>query len=245
MADVEKVNPYRNDDRRKDEQVQSMFDSIAPAYDFMNHAMTGFLDRRWSRKLVGEAVKSAPRDIIDLATGTGDIAFALARRLPESRVTGIDLSAGMLDCARRKAEGSDCSARIDFIQADGLHTGLPDACADVITIAYGVRNYADIAAGYREMYRLLRPDGRVCVLELSTPVAALPRAFYRFYSGKVIPAMGRIFTRDMRAYSYLPESIAAAPQREAMARLMTQAGFRNAAFRCFNFGVVTLYTAVK
>ena len=223
MADVEKVNPYRNDDRRKDEQVQSMFDTIAPAYDFMNHAMTGFLDRRWARKLVDEAVKTEPRDIIDLATGTGDIAFALAARLPGAHVTGLDLSAGMLECARQKAAGVKLGQKIEFIQADGLHTGLPDGCADVITIAYGVRNYADIAAGYREMYRLLRSGGRVCVLELSTPASALPNAFYRFYSGKVIPAMGRLFTRDTRAYSYLPESIAAAPQRDDMTRIMSDA----------------------
>lgn len=244
MADVEKVNPYRNDDRSKDEQVQSMFDAIAPAYDFMNHAMTGFMDRVWARKLVGEAVKGSPREVIDLATGTGDVAFALARKLPSARVTGIDLSAGMLAQARAKA--ADMSGvTIDFIQADGLHTGLPDACADVITIAYGVRNYADIAAGYREMYRLLRPGGRVLVLELSTPTAAVTKAFYRFYSGTVIPAMGRLISRDTRAYSYLPESIAAAPQREAMTRLMAEAGFRDTAYRSLTFGVVTLYTGVR
>lgn len=244
MADVEKVNPYRNDDRSKDEQVQSMFDAIAPAYDFMNHAMTGFLDRVWARKLVGEAVKGSPREVIDLATGTGDVAFALARRLPGAHVTGIDLSAGMLERARAKAVAMPGVA-IEFIQADGLHTGLPDACADVITIAYGVRNYADIAAGYREMYRLLRPGGRVLVLELSTPTASVPKAFYRFYSGTVIPAMGRLISRDTRAYSYLPESIAAAPQRQAMTRLMSEAGFRDTAFRSLTFGVVTLYTGVR
>lgn len=244
MADVEKVNPYRNDDRSKDEQVQSMFDAIAPAYDFMNHAMTGFLDRVWARKLVGEAVKGSPREVIDLATGTGDVAFALARRLPGAHVTGIDLSAGMLERARAKAAAMPGVA-IEFIQADGLHTRLPDACADVITIAYGVRNYADIAAGYREMYRLLRPGGRVLVLELSTPTASVPKAFYRFYSGTVIPAMGRLISRDTRAYSYLPESIAAAPQRQAMTRLMSEAGFRDTAFRSLTFGVVTLYTGVR
>lgn len=244
MADVEKVNPYRNDDRSKDEQVQSMFDAIAPAYDFMNHAMTGFLDRVWARKLVGEAVKGSPREVIDLATGTGDVAFALARRLPGAHVRGIDLSAGMLERARAKAAAMPGVA-IEFIQADGLHTGLPDACADVITIAYGVRNYADIAAGYREMYRLLRPGGRVWVLELSTPTASVPKAFYRFYSGTVIPAMGRLISRDTRAYSYLPESIAAAPQRQAMTRLMSEAGFRDTAFRSLTFGVVTLYTGVR
>lgn len=245
MAEVEKVNPYRNDDRRKDEQVQSMFDTIAPAYDFMNHAMTGFLDRVWARKLVAMAASDEPADVIDLATGTGDVALALARRLPQARITGLDLSEGMLAQARAKAARLGFGPGLRFAQADGLATGLPDACADVITVAYGVRNYADIAAGYREMHRLLRPGGRIYILELSTPAAAVPKALYRFYAGCVIPAMGRLLTRDSRAYTYLPESIAAAPQREAMTGIIAAAGFRDAAYRCLTFGAVTIYTATK
>lgn len=169
MPEVEKINPYGGDRRSKDRQVQSMFDNIAPAYDMMNHLMTGFLDRYWLRCLVKEAASVKPLRIVDLATGTGDVAFALARRLPEAAVTGLDLSEGMLDKAREKAAGSDAARNISFVQGDCLATGLPDACADVVTIAYGVRNFADIAAGYREMMRILRPGGKLCVLELSAP----------------------------------------------------------------------------
>lgn len=172
MSQVEKVNPYRDDSRTKDEQVRSMFDSIAPAYDFMNRAMTGGLDRLWLRRLVSEAVAASPGSIIDIATGTGDVAFALARKLPEASITGIDLSEGMLDKARAKAAGLPYASKVSFMQADCLDSGLPDGCADLITVAYGVRNFADIAAGYREMYRMLRPGGKLCVLELSTPVSA-------------------------------------------------------------------------
>lgn len=245
MSEVEKINPYRNDSRAKDEQVQSMFDAIAPAYDFMNHAMTGGLDRLWLRRLAAAAAGHSPATVVDLATGTGDVAFALARRIPSAAITGLDLSEGMLDKARAKAAANGFAPRISFRQADCLATDLPDNFADVVTVAYGVRNFADIAAGYREMYRILRPGGKLCVLELSVPVAAVPKALYRLYTHSLIPLAGRLLSHDRHAYSYLPESIAAAPQRGAMTALLTDAGFVRALYRCFTFGACTLYTAYK
>ncbi len=245
MPEVEKINPYGDDSRSKDRQVQSMFDNIAPAYDMMNHLMTGFLDRYWLRCLVKEAASVKPLRVVDLATGTGDVAFALARRLPEAAVTGLDLSEGMLDKAREKAAVSEEARNISFVQGDCLATGLPDACADVVTIAYGVRNFVDIAAGYREMMRILRPDGKLCVLELSAPAGKLTGALYRLYAGKVIPAVGQMLSHDSRAYSYLPESVAAVPSGGAMLSMITDAGFVRARFRRFTFGVCTLYTASK
>lgn len=245
MPEVEKITPYRHDGRAKEEQVQSMFDSIAPAYDFMNRAMTAGLDRVWLRRLVSAATQDMPDRILDLATGTGDVAFALARRLPEAKITGLDLSVGMLDKARSKAAAMHPAPHIDFVQGDCLHTGLPDGCADVITVAYGVRNFADIAGGYREMHRLLRTGGKLCVLELSAPEAAVPKVLYRLYTRTLIPAAGRLLSHDTRAYSYLPESIAAAPARGAMTAIMEQAGFRRTSWRSFTFGACTLYTAYK
>ncbi len=245
MPEVEKVNPYRDDSRAKDEQVRSMFDAIAPAYDFMNRAMTGGLDRVWLRRLVAEVAEANPGHIVDIATGTGDVALALARKLPQSTITGIDLSEGMLDKARDKAASAPEGKRLTFICGDGTRTGLPDSSADAVTVAYGVRNFADIAGGYREMYRILRPGGKLCVLELSTPVSKLPLALYKLYTRTLIPAAGRLLSHDSRAYSYLPESIAAAPQRGDMAALMLDAGFKEASFRSYTFGVCTLYTATK
>ncbi len=245
MPEVEKINPYRDDSRAKDEQVRSMFDAIAPAYDFMNRAMTAGLDRLWLRGLMREAAENTPSCIIDLATGTGDVAFALARRFPQATITGLDLSEGMLDKARAKAAGMAAARHISFVQGDCLATGLPADSADLVTIAYGVRNFADIAAGYREMLRILRPGGKLCVLELSTPSAAVPLALYRLYTRTLIPAAGRLMSHDARAYSYLPESIAAAPQRADMTRLMEEAGFCRASYRSFTFGACTLYIAYK
>lgn len=243
MTDVEHINPYAADGRAKPEQVRDMFDAIAPAYDFMNRAMTMGLDRLWLRSLVKAATAATPSRIIDMATGTGDVAFALARRLPDAHVIGLDLSEGMLAKARRRAANSPEGPRLDFRQADCLATGLPDASADALTVAYGVRNFADIAAGLAEMHRLLRPGGTLAILELSTPVNAIVKPLYGFYTRAIIPAAGRLISGDSEAYRYLPRSIAAAPQRHDMTRLMTDAGFVDAAFRPLTLGVCTLYTA--
>ena len=246
MADVERINPYLDDGRAKNEQVRSMFDAIAPAYDFMNRAMTFGLDRLWLRRLVKAASADAPHTVADLATGTGDVAFALARRMPQASIIGLDLSEGMLAKARAKAASmGNAAANISFEQADCLATGLPEASADAVTIAYGVRNYADIAAGYSEMFRILRPGGKLCVLELSTPVAWLPKLFYKLYTRTLIPFAGRLLSHDPRAYSYLPESIAAAPQGADMTAIMATEGFVRTSFSRFTFGVCTLYTAYK
>lgn len=245
MTDVEQINPYNDDKREKKEQVAAMFDAIAPAYDFMNRAMSFGMDRLWLRALLGTVRPASPADIIDLATGTGDVAFALAEAVPGAVVTGLDISEGMLEKARQRASRSPEGARLKFACADGLATGLPDACTDAVTVAYGVRNFADIAAGYREMYRLLRPGGRLAVLELSKPVNPIVKPFYAIYTRYLIPAAGRLVSGDVRAYSYLPESIAAAPAGPDMARLITDAGFSDVAFRRLSFGVCTLYTATK
>ncbi|MCH5222388.1 MAG: bifunctional demethylmenaquinone methyltransferase/2-methoxy-6-polyprenyl-1,4-benzoquinol methylase UbiE [Muribaculaceae bacterium] len=245
MPDVEKITPYINDERNKNEQVRSMFDAIAPAYDFMNRAMSFGFDRLWLRRLINEARAANPHQIVDLATGTGDVAFALAKKMPDALITGIDLSDGMLEKARAKAKALTVKPNINFIQGDCLDTGLGNDSTDAITIAYGVRNFADIAAGYREMYRILRPGGKLCVLELSTPTSAVTKALYKLYTHYLVPIAGRLLSHDPRAYSYLPESIAAAPQRMDMTEIMQQAGFSNTAFRSFTFGVCTLYTAYK
>lgn len=242
---VENVNPYAGDTREKGKQVRDMFNAIAPAYDFMNRAMTFGLDRLWLRRLVKAVSATGAEAIVDLATGTGDVALALARKMPSARIHGMDLSEGMLEKAREKAANSECGSRLSFEQADCLSTGLDDECAQAVTVAYGVRNFADIAAGYREMHRILKPGGTLAVLELSRPANALVKPLYTIYTRLLIPTAGRIVAGDGDAYRYLLQSIAAAPQRDAMTRLMTEAGFSKASYHSLFFGVCTLYTAVK
>lgn len=245
MTDCERINPYDSDSRPKSEQVRDMFDNIAPAYDFMNRAMTFGIDRRWRRIAVDMVARNPHDSILDIATGTGDLAMLLARRTQARRITGLDLSQGMIDIGRRKIERAGLAGRIELICGDSLAMPFADAQFDAITVAYGVRNFADLLAGYREMARVLKPGGTLTVIELCTPTARLVRPLYRLYTRRIIPLMGRLVSKDVRAYSYLPESIAAVPQRAGMTALMEQAGFTDAAWRTLTFGTCAIYTARK
>ncbi|MDE6200162.1 MAG: bifunctional demethylmenaquinone methyltransferase/2-methoxy-6-polyprenyl-1,4-benzoquinol methylase UbiE [Muribaculaceae bacterium] len=246
MGDAaERINPYSGDSRDKTSQVEAMFDSIAPAYDFMNSAMSFGLHRRWLRKAIGEAAAGAPAKILDVATGTADVAIALSRRLPQAQITGIDLSEGMLEVGRRKVSKAGLEEKIELQQADCLHLPMADGSFDCVTVAYGVRNFEHLLEGYKEMARVLRKGGRLVVIELSTPKSAFVKPFYKFYTRCVIPVAGRMVSKDVRAYSYLPESIAAVAQGEAMTALMQQAGLRDTTFRTMTFGVCTIYTGVR
>lgn len=241
---AEKIQPY-GDGRDKARQVEDMFDSISGAYDFMNRAMTLGIDKLWRRRAVKLVKTHNPATVADLATGTADLAIALARALPKVQVQGFDLSDGMLSVGRRKVDKAGLTGQIRLTQADCLHLPLPDSAVDAVTVAYGVRNFADLAAGYREMYRVLRPGGMVCVVELSTPKGKLTGPLYQFYSRKVIPAIGRMVSRDDRAYTYLPESIAAVPQGADMCRLLTDAGFSRAQSIPLTFGACSIYVGYK
>lgn len=239
---AESIKPY-DGERPKGKQVEEMFDNIAPAYDFMNTAMTFGLHRRWRDKTLRKAAEGnfAPACIIDLATGTGDVAFALASQYPEAEITGVDLSEGMLEIARSKKNGEN----ITFESGDCLSLRYPDSSFDLLTIAYGVRNFEDLERGFREFHRILRPGGRCVILELSRPENPVVRLGYDFYSRGLIPLVGRMVSKDSRAYSYLPESIKAMPPRSRIAEMLREAGFRNVVFKSMTLGVVTYYIAEK
>lgn len=241
---VEKITPY-DDNEAKRNQVRRMFDSIAPAYDTMNRLMTLGIDRRWRRKTVAEVVGAHPAAILDIATGTGDLAIAMARAAADATVTGVDLSEGMVEVGRRKVAAAGLADRVSLAVADALALPFADNSFDVITVAFGVRNFEHLAEGYGEMLRVLRPGGRLCVLELTPPSSALVKPFYAAYTRGVIPLVGKLISGDSDAYTYLPKSIAAVPAREAMTALIAGAGFAAAAYRSFTFGVCTLYTATK
>lgn len=241
---AECITPY-GDSRHKTEQVRDMFDSIAPAYDFMNRAMTMGIDKLWRRKAVKMVMSSAPLRLLDVATGTGDLAIKLARTMPDCSVTGIDLSDGMLAVGRQKVADAGLSDRIGFMQADCLALPFDDDTFDAVTVAYGVRNFERLADGYREMARVLKPGGMLCVIELSTPRGWLTGPLYRLYTRYVIPFVGRLVSKDVRAYSYLPESIAAVAQGDDMLKLMRDAGLSDAKWRPLTFGACSIYTARK
>ncbi|MDE6288771.1 MAG: bifunctional demethylmenaquinone methyltransferase/2-methoxy-6-polyprenyl-1,4-benzoquinol methylase UbiE [Muribaculaceae bacterium] len=238
------MKPY-DAGRDKTEQVREMFDNIAPAYDVLNRAMSLGQDGRWRRRAVKTVAAASPGYIIDIATGTGDFAISLAKAIPGARVRGLDLSEGMIEIGRRKLAAAGLDDRVELLAGDCLDSPFPAGEADAVTAAFGVRNFADLQAGYRAFYDMLRPGGLVCVIELSTPASPLVKPFYNLYTRGIIPLMGRLVSHDRSAYSYLPASIAAVPRGRDMLALMEKAGFTDTHCRTLTLGVCSIYTAIK
>ncbi len=227
--------------------VNSMFGRIARRYDLANRLLSGGMDVWWRRKLVQAVEQGRPRDIVDLATGSGDVAFALARQLPPStQIIGMDFCQPMLDEAEQKklAAGAGFYANVTFRQGDGLALPLADGCCDALTISFGLRNLADRQRGLSEMRRVLRPGGRLLVLEFTQPQAWF-RPFYYFYLRKILPWVAGAVTGDRAAYVYLNETIEQFPNQAELSGEIRQAGFAQVESRGMTFGIVALHVAVK
>lgn len=247
---AEEIKPY-DKKRPKGEQVEVMFDNIAPAYDLMNTAITFGMHSRWLRKAIRMLTKKQSKTredkILDLATGTGEVAFFLSRQFPKSEITGVDLSEGMLEIAegKRKKLRKEDAGRISFQQGDCLNLEYKNSSFDILTIAYGIRNFENLQKGFDEFFRVLKPGGKCMILELSRPENKILRAGYNIYTKTLIPLAGRIMSRDKRAYSYLPESIAAMPPRKNIEEMLLKSGFREVSSKTLSLGVVTCYIAEK
>lgn len=234
------MKPY-NTDQTKKEEVREMFDNIAPKYDLLNHTLSVNIDRIWRRRVVNEVRRAKPRRILDVATGTGDLAIALARRIRDVQVMGVDLSEAMLAVARRKVEARGLDNRIVLERGDAEHLDVADASVDAATVAFGVRNFGDLAAGLRELARTIKPGGKVVILEFSRPRNRVFRALYEFYSYKILPRIGGLVSRDKRAYEYLPASVGEFPAPAVFLEMMEKAGFRNCRARSQSFGIAQIY----
>lgn len=241
---AEEVKPY-DSDTAKTGQVREMFNSIAPAYDVMNRMMTFGIDTIWRRKAIKMLGEYKPRKVLDVATGTGDLAFLIDELIKPHTLLGIDLSEGMLSVAREKATRRGVADRLTFAIEDCMSLTLPSDTYDAITVAYGVRNFENLKQGYAEMYRVLSPGGVLCVIELSTPEHFPFRQLYKFYTYTIIPLVGRIVSRDKQAYSYLPRSVAAVAQGEEMLDIFRSVGFKNCRLRRLTFGACTIYMGEK
>jgi demethylmenaquinone methyltransferase / 2-methoxy-6-polyprenyl-1,4-benzoquinol methylase len=220
------------------EQVRAMFGSIAARYDLANHALSCGLDFFWRRRVVDMVKRWSPHRVLDLATGTGDLALLLQDRLPDAEITGADFSAEMLEVARRKGLKRTTLA-------DARQLPFADEAFDVVTIAFGLRNLPDWTDGLREMRRVIRHGGHLLVLDFSLPEQSLMRALYRFYLHRVVPFVGGFLTHRPEAYDYLGESIENFPRGPAMVELMAGNRFRGARAQPLTFGIVTIYTAEK
>ena len=234
------MKPY-NTDQTKKEEVREMFDNIAPKYDLLNHTLSMSIDRVWRRRVVGEVRRAKPGRILDVATGTGDLAIAMARRIRDVQVLGVDLSEQMLAVARRKIEAQGLDGRIVLDRGDAERLAVADASVDVATVAFGVRNFGDLGAGLRELARTIKPGGKVVILEFSRPRNRVFRALYEFYSYKILPRIGGLVSRDKRAYEYLPASVGEFPAPEEFMAMMARAGFRNCRARSQSFGIAQIY----
>ena len=234
------MKPY-NTYQTKQEEVREMFDNIAPKYDLLNHTLSMSIDRVWRRRVVGEVRRAKPGRILDVATGTGDLAIAMARRIRDVQVLGVDLSEQMLAVARRKIEARGLDGRIVLDRGDAERLAVADASVDVATVAFGVRNFGDLGAGLRELARTIKPGGKVVILEFSRPRNRVFRALYEFYSYKILPRIGGLVSRDKRAYEYLPASVGEFPAPEEFMAMMARAGFRNCRARSQSFGIAQIY----
>lgn len=222
-----------------------MFDNIAPTYDRLNHLLSMNIDRIWRRRTVNAVAKSAPATILDVATGTGDLALALAKRIPAAQIVGVDLSAEMLRVAEKKVGERGMTAQIVLQQGDAEHLEFDDGSFDAVTVAFGVRNFEDIASGLREMRRVLKSGGQLVVLELSTPKNRLFNALYNGYSHRVLPRIGGMVSSDDKAYEYLPASVDEFPSPERFVEMLNSAGFTKCRSRSQSFGIAFIYTAIK
>ncbi|MCD7850569.1 MAG: bifunctional demethylmenaquinone methyltransferase/2-methoxy-6-polyprenyl-1,4-benzoquinol methylase UbiE [Parabacteroides sp.] len=240
----EQILPYNNEEH-KATQVRRMFDSIAGTYDRLNHTLSLGIDKIWRRKGIAFLRPFSPASILDIATGTGDLAISMYRQLKADRIVGADISEGMMEVGRRKVAEAGLSEHITFEYQDCTALTYPEGSFDAVTAAFGVRNFEDIEQGIAEMYRVLKPGGHLMILELSSPEHFPMKQLYSIYSKFVIPNIGRLLSKEHTAYSYLPASIKVVPQGKVMTDLLGRVGFSQARSRTFTFGICSLYTACK
>ena len=239
------MKPY-NQEQSKKAQVEEMFDNIAPSYDRLNHIISFNLDRIWRRRVMRIVRRAKATKIMDIATGTGDLAIAMAKRINRTHILGIDLSEEMLAVARRKVQKQGLEERIMLEKGDAENLAMVESNSiDAATVAFGVRNFENLEQGLREIHRTLREGGKFVVLELSVPKNRLIRWFYAQYSHRILPGIGAMISKDKQAYVYLPESIDEFPAPERFAEMLRGVGFKDVKRRKQSFGVAHIYEAVK
>jgi demethylmenaquinone methyltransferase/2-methoxy-6-polyprenyl-1,4-benzoquinol methylase len=229
----------------KTSQVEEMFDNIAPTYDKLNHRLSWDIDRGWRKKAIKQLAHYNPKTMLDIATGTGDFAILAAKMLKPQTLIGADISEGMMEIGRKKVEKEGLSDIIKFQKEDCLSLSYPDNTFDAVTAAFGIRNFANLDKGLREIYRVLKPGGNLSIVELTQPVSFPMHQLFHVYSHTVLPLYGRLISKDRSAYDYLTATIEAFPQGEQMVEILKSAGFSNACFKRLTFGICTMYFATK
>ena len=238
------VVPYKNDNAGKTQQIARMFDTISGNYDFLNHFLSFGIDILWRKKAIRLLKSQNPKLILDVATGTGDFAIE-ALNLKPDKIIGIDISEGMLEVGRKKMKDRGFDQLITLQKGDSENLQFEDNKFDAIIVAFGVRNFENLTRGLSEIFRVLKPGGRVVILEFSKPAGSPFKPFYQFYLRFITPTIGKIFSKDPVAYSYLPESVNAFPDGKHFTAILDQLGFKNTSCKPLTFGVSSLYTGIK
>ncbi len=239
-----KVTPYKESSLGKKEQVKQMFDTISGDYDGLNRIISLGTDIKWRKRIVSLLAKESPRKILDIATGTGDLAIALVGTGAE-KIVGLDLSPGMLEVGKAKVSKKGLDHTIEMVLGDSEDLPFGEASFDAVTVAFGVRNFENLDLGLQQIYKVLRPGGKLVVLETSVPTKTPLKQGYRFYTKYLLPLMGKIFSKDRAAYAYLSESASKFPHGPAFNNILTKNGFIAVENKPQTLGVATIYVATK
>jgi demethylmenaquinone methyltransferase/2-methoxy-6-polyprenyl-1,4-benzoquinol methylase len=240
-----KITPYKNSSLNKKEQVKQMFDTISGNYDNLNRVISLGTDNKWRKKVIKMVADRNPDSILDIATGTGDLAIKFASATQANRIIGLDLSEGMLSMAKKKISGSEISEKLIFVQGDSEALDFEDNLFDVVTVSFGIRNFENLEKGLSEIYRVLKKDGLFVILETSVPTKSPFKQGYHFYSRQILPLIGKLFSKDKVAYSYLSESASLFPFGNELNNILRKNGFIEVENKPQTFGVATIYTATK
>ena len=244
MKKMSLVTPYHQKEISKKEQVRTMFDNIACRYDFLNHFLSLGIDKRWRRNAVQLLKKENPKTILDIATGTGEFAIEALSIHPE-KVIGIDISEQMLDAGRKKIQAKHYEEKIQLMKGDAEKMIFENSCFEAVTVGFGVRNFEDLEKCLSEIYRVLKQNGTLVILEFSTPSVFPVKQLYHFYFSNILPFVGKIISKDRHAYSYLPESVKVFPSGKDFLKKLDKAGFTHTNFVPLTFGIASVYTGKK
>lgn len=243
--DINTVTPYKESDLGKKQQVERMFDNIAHRYDFLNHFLSVGIDNVWRKKAINKLAAVKPKSVLDIATGTGDVAFEVKKRLNPTTLVGLDLSEGMLSFAREKAKKRGLENSIQFVKGDSENLQFADNSFEGVTVSFGVRNFENLEKGLAEIYRVLTPGGKLVVLEFSKPKKFPIKQLYNFYFTNILPLWGKLISKDQSAYTYLPESVRAFPEGDKFCGIMQKTGFTAVEQKTLTFGICTIYSGIR
>jgi demethylmenaquinone methyltransferase/2-methoxy-6-polyprenyl-1,4-benzoquinol methylase len=238
------VVPFKDSGLSKKEQVAQMFNDIAGRYDLLNRLLSGGIDIYWRKRALRELKDIKPRTILDVATGTADLAILAQKSLHPDKITGIDISEGMLELGRKKIAAAGF-LNIELQKGDSEKINFPDNSFDAITVSFGVRNFENLGNGLREMYRVLKPGGKLMVLEFSKPKASAFKGIYKLYMNVVAPGVGKMISKNQAAYQYLNDSVQVFPEGQDFINILETSGFSETSLKALSWGICTIYCGLK